>query len=355
MMKLTNDGILRINFRNSPRNDFRLQCNFKCSYCFQNCQKIKQIPFTNNHYKQTQLIWNELSKIDDQIYVRVNFNGETLIDKWAKKSAFYINQIPNVKTFEIITNNSIHPKKYVNNLDLTKTSFNCTFHPEFMSINKFIDHILFLREAGCKILANMVCFPQIIKSIPKIFKVFKKHKIDLKLQGFITIGFKYIGKHYPNDYTPNERRILKQFFYSQEEYEYMVNLKMTRGLDCYAGVDMINLFLNGIIKRCFTGEIGNFYQNNMYIKKHPLKKVFDKIISSFDNVALNKLSKKASIFSKKEQNIFELISGNIKLNTEPFPCHENNCLCYAHFIGLKEFREKYLLSERFVDNYEFKK
>lgn len=81
MVQLTKEGKLRINFRNSPYNNFRLQCNFKCSYCSQNCLKIKQIPFSLKHYQQVRIIWNELAKLDDQLLVRVNFNGETLIDK----------------------------------------------------------------------------------------------------------------------------------------------------------------------------------------------------------------------------------------------------------------------------------
>lgn len=354
MVKLTKDGILRINFRNSPYNDFRLQCNFKCSYCFQNCLRIKQIPFTIQHYQQTKLIWNELAKINDQIFVRVNFNGETLIDEWAKKCVFYINNIHNVKVLEIITNNSINPRTYINNLDLTKTTFNCSFHPEFISIQKFIENSLYLRKMGYEVLTNIVCVPQIIKLIPKIFEIFRKNKLDLKLQGFITNGFKYLGKQYPKDFNKNERQILKQYFYSLEEYEYMIDLKRTNGLDCYAGVDMINIFLDGTIKRCFTGEIGNFSQNRMNIKISLSKIIRKKFRGFFNNTTYRKFSNKANIFIRKDKNIFDLISGNINLKSDPYPCHEDSCACYAHFIGLKEFRKKFQLSEKFVDSYIIK-
>lgn len=348
MVQLTKEGLLRINFRNSPYNDFRLQCNFKCSYCFQLCLKIKQIPFTLKHFQQTKLIWNELAKIDDQILVRINFNGETIIDKWAKECMYYLNNISNVKVVEIITNNSIHPRNYINNLDVAKTTFNCSFHPEFIPIKKFIKHALFLRKEGYEVMCNVVCTPYIIKLIPKIFKMFEKNKIDLKLQSFNTIGFKYLDKEYPKDYNENELKILKRFFYSNEEYEYMVNLKRTKGLNCYAGVDMINLFLDGSIRRCFTGEIGNSSQYKRNSLSYKVNNNFKDILAY---PALMKISNRVLTFFRKEINIFDLISGKVKLKSDPYPCHMDTCPCNAHFIGLKEFREKYRLSEKFVDSY----
>ena len=75
--------------------------------------KIREIPFTEEQLVQTKKIWNLLSKIEDKIYVRVNFHGEIFADRWAKECAFYINKISIVKSFEIITINSIPPKNYM--------------------------------------------------------------------------------------------------------------------------------------------------------------------------------------------------------------------------------------------------
>jgi len=266
-----------------------------------------ECPFTEEHFQQAKSIWDELAKIEDEIMVRINFQGETFIDEWAKRCCFYINKIPNVRICEFITNNSVSPETYLGRLDLRKTSFNCSFHPEFMSIERFIENALMLRRAGCNVFANICTTPQIIAMIPEINSTFREHGICLKLQGFLAFTFHYKGKRYPAGFTVEEHRILKQYFDSPEEYAYIVDLKQTKGLDCYAGVDMINLFLNGSVSRCFTYSIGS---------------------------------------------IKDLLSGKAKLKDDPYPCHEDMCPCYAHFIGLKEFRGKHTLSEKFVDNYD---
>lgn len=48
----------------------------------------------------------------------------------------------------------------------------------------------------------------------------------------------------------------------------------------------------------------------------------------------------------------DLITGKIKLNDSPYPCHEKRCLCGAHLIGLNDFRKKHKLSKYFVDSYD---
>lgn len=306
-MKLTKNRELRINFRTDPENKRWPQCNFKCAYCTSTNLNVIQAPLNENHYQQAVYIWDKLATVEDEILVRVNLQGESLFDKVAKKCLFYINKIPNVKLFEIITNNSINPETYLHELDLTKTSFNCSFHPEFIPLKKFIKHLLIIKNNGCNVFANVVTTPQIIRKLPKLYSTFNKYDIHLKLTGLQTWGFQYNGKNYPWDFDAKQRRILKQYFDSIEEYEFMVELKRTKGLDCYAGVDMINVFLDGSIRRCFNGEIGQ---------------------------------------------IDDLISGKIKLKNDPYPCSFEICPCYADFIGLKEFREQFSLSKIFVDNYE---
>jgi len=268
--------------------------------------KVTEYAFTEEHFQQIKLIWDQLAQVQDKILVRVNFQGETLFDPWAKKGAFYINKIENVKLFEIITNNSINPNKYLHELDLEKTSFNCSFHPEFISIDKFLKHIHIMKEAGCNVFANLVGTPHNLKKIKKFFKIFKKNGIILKLQGYFSPNW-YMREGYPWDFNVKERKILEHYFDSKEEYEYMTELKETKGLDCYAGVDMVNIFLDGAVKRCFTGDIGS---------------------------------------------VTDLISGKVSLKNEAYPCHEHVCTCNAHLIGIKTFREKYRLSPVFVDNYE---
>lgn len=305
-IRLTKEGILRINFRAFADKRKKLRCNFRCSYCIQRNLKVTEHAFTDKEFQQAKKIWDMLSKIEDKVMVRVNFDGETFYDEWAKKCALYINRISNVQICEFITNNSVNPETYLDELDLTKTTFNCTYHLESMSIEQFIENALKLKYSGCDIFANICAVPQVIKKIPEIKSIFRKYDIALKTQVFTTPGYYYKGKKYPEDYTEEQRKFLKGAFDTEDEYEYSVNLKPTKGSDCWAGVDMINIFLDGSVKRCFTADIGN---------------------------------------------VKDLVTDRCKLEKKPYPCHQEQCPCYTHFIGLKEFRAKYPLSDRFVDNF----
>ncbi|MFX1392252.1 MAG: hypothetical protein ACFFAH_01640 [Promethearchaeota archaeon] len=349
MVRLTKNGILMLNFYNDINMTSSCICNFKCSYCnIRNCgTEIK--PITRQQFIQTKILWNLLAGINDRIHVRINFNGEIFVDKWAKECVFYINQIPNVDVCEIVTNNSINPKLYLNKLDLTKTSFSCSFHPEFISLQKFLKNILIIKNSGCKVHASIVCAPHIINKIPKIYHIFKNNNIILRLQAFRTQSFRYLGKKYPRDYTPQERKILKEYFYSNEEYNHKVDLKSSKGLNCFAGVDIITLSIDGSIRRCLTGKIGKNSQEKQKLFKYLPEKLNNIVDNTLKNTFLNKFTVK---FFHKETKIEDLIAGKVKLEKEPYPCHENICECLPNLSALEDFRKKYRLSKNFVDLYE---
>lgn len=277
-----------------------LICNFSCSYCC--CKGHRRHPFSERQFGQTQKIWDLLSQLEDSLLVRINFDGETLFDPWAKKCAGYISRIPNVRICEFFTNNSIPPEEYLDRIDPKNTTFNCSFHPEQISLEKFMSHIDILRKAGCEVIANMVIPPELTEEVPRICEIFKKKAIRFRpciLQGY------YRGRVYPHDYSPEQLEILKKHYYSPLEFDFMMG-RSPKGLDCYAGVDMINIFLDGSVRRCSIGKIGR---------------------------------------------VGELVSGKLKLKKTPYPCSHPDCVNFCHMIGLKEFRDQYFLFDNFVDDY----
>ncbi len=331
---------------------FKCTCNFKCSYCCINNERGRESPFTSWHFKQTKYIWDNLSKIEDKIHTRINFNGETFIDTWAKRCAFYISKIPNVEVVEIVTNNSVNPKTYLNEFNSQKVSFNCSYHPECITLENFLKNMLILKEKGYSVIANILCIPQIIKKIPRIHNFFEKREITLWLQGMKTVGYKYNGKKYPRDYTAEERKILKEYFRSEEEFDYMVNFKQTFGSKCFAGVDMLNISVEGIVRRCFTGKIGelqdpNQDSSNLLFKK--LKHIIDKQLEHpISRGFMHHILKK----HREEFKVKDITDGNVALKKEPYPCHEDICDCPVHIIGLEHMRNKYSLSSVFVGDYK---
>ncbi|RQW88298.1 MAG: hypothetical protein EHM79_06015 [Geobacter sp.] len=315
-MKLTKQGLIRINFRDFlPHENKRLRCNFRCSYC--NQKNIKQIKFSEKELLSSKRIWDKLSTVEDDIIVRLNFDGEILIDKWAREIWYHINKLPNVKISEIITNNSIDPDDYLGLISLPKASFNCSFHPEFVSLQRFINHALKLKQKGCPLFATMVVLPEMVNELTGIVMGFEDAGIlfrpllllntefyDSKLRNFWK---KIIGKSQSSrSYNLYELELIRQHYYSDLEFQFQKGRK-TSGLPCFAGVDMINVFLDGSVYRCFGAKLGT---------------------------------------------IDELCDGKIKLREEPYPCFTDTCQCPTHMIFLKDFRDKYILSDKFADHYE---
>jgi len=315
-MKLTHTGLLRINFRDFlPHEKRRLRCNFNCSYC--NQQDVQQIEFSEREFNLAKKVWSRLSALEDHIIVRLNFDGEILVDRWAREIWYHVNSMPNVRICELITNNSIDPDHYTDRLDLTKTSFNCSFHPEFIAIGRFIEHSLKLMEKGCPLFATMVVKPDMVRELAGISARFKEAGILFKplllLEATPTRGTwqRLIikasrGIFTTGPYRLHELREIRRHYYSDEEFQFQ-NGRKTRGMLCSAGIDMVNVFLDGSVMRCFGSRLGS---------------------------------------------VDELCDGAIQLRKEPYPCFAATCQCPTHMIFLQEFRDRYRLSDVFADHYE---
>ncbi len=320
-MKLTGNGLIRINYRHSiPGSNRRLRCNFNCSYCI--LRNIPQYAFSREEQRQTAGVWDALSCIEDRIIVRVNFDGESFFDPLALECCLKINRIPNVIRSEFVTNNSIDPRNYMDRLDMSKCSFNCSFHPESISREKFLEHILILKDAGCPVVATMVVAPGKVKSLSSLIEFFAQHDVLLKpllmlgpYQGYIpaylnniqSIIRRVLGKGivYPQAYSRQELKIIRKHYYSELEFKYQYG-RSPEGKLCWAGVDMINVFPDGSVLRCFNGRIGS---------------------------------------------IFDLIKGTSQLQREPYSCYADSCQCPSHMIFLDGFRKTFPLDNDFADHY----
>jgi hypothetical protein len=269
---------------------------------------VPSFPFTEEQFNHTKRIFEMLSSVEDRLMVRVNFDGETFCDKWALRCAVLANQAPNVERCEYVTNNSIPPDSYLSLLDPRKTSFNCSLHLEQMSYKLFLRNILHLKDSGCAVMVNICAVPQYIDQITAIREELSSLGIRLKVSPFLSAGRKrFQWKRYPRGYSWGERSFLKMESDSPDEYNYTVRLKRTRGRLCYAGVDMVVIYLHETVRRCFGGNIGS---------------------------------------------VEDLATGRVQLKKSPYPCETSGCPCYAHLTGLEEFRKKHVLSEVFVDNYD---
>lgn len=327
-MKVTKAGVLRINFRDFLAGDNRrVRCNYRCDYC--NQAFAREVTFTSDDFAEVCRMWNKLRDIEDRLLVKANFDGEIFADHWAQKICFYVANLPNVSRFEFITNNSVDPDVYMGYIDPAKTVFNCSFHPDFVSTSRFIEYIQKIKSYGSATFATIVVTPKMVKQLDLFVTRFRNEGILLKpllLLGWyhpdvpkvlkrihrdISRVLRVLGVQamYPAAYSKEALSIIKQYCYSDLEFEYQYG-KRTKGELCYAGVDMINLFKDGTIMRCFGGKLGT---------------------------------------------VDDLVTGRLQLAIQPYPCFAKRCQCPTHMIFLRVFRERFQLCDDFLDHYYPKK
>ncbi len=300
-MRLTSGGTLRINYRNVQDPASRLVCNFKCSYCV--TETPQRRPYDASALRQTRRIWDALETLDDTLIVRVNFDGETLIDRWAIECVLDIAGRSNVARCEVITNNSIPPRRYLGRMDTRKMSFACSFHPEYITLNRFLGNLAALRDAGCPAFVYTVATPGALNGLVPLVERFRSEGYDIRIEGLME---PYQGREYPQAYTADERSLLHEVFYSPEEFAYGIDAANPRGKPCYAGTDEITVTMDGRVARCYECEMGD---------------------------------------------VGELMDGTWTLPPDPQPCPEASCLCPAYHIYLAEFRERYTMLDAYADHY----
>lgn len=295
-MKISESGFIRINFRATDR----FACNYNCSYCglrFHSAQLLNERDFV-----EIMNIWSNLASLEDKISVKININGELFFSNYGYMIVQYISSLQNVAICEINTNASLIPLNELTKYR-DKIRFNCSFHPEFIAIDSFIENLLKVKQKGFKFFANTMAIPGKIEDLHLIFKRFKNDGIRLKLTG---LNGGYNGKEYPRAYNDFERNTIRMYMDSDEEYKLIIDWESVENELCFAGCDMINIFLDGSIKRCFYDNLGT---------------------------------------------VSDLVNGRLKLKENPYFCNNKICGCYSHIIGLKYMRDKYHISDDFVDLY----
>ncbi|MEI7451172.1 MAG: hypothetical protein WCJ75_16295 [Desulfomonile sp.] len=118
--------------------------------------------------------------------------------------------------------------------------------------------------------------------------------IEVFLQGFIG---SHEGRLYPQAYTPEQKKILRQLSYSRHDYEFFIEARKP-GF-CYSGFNSFYLDMSGIVSACGVGGWPWPIMGNLALK-----------------AAVN------------------LLPG-------PHPCVSKTCLCDTEYINTTIFFEHY--------------
>ena len=237
---------------------------------------------------------DRFAELPFRVNVRIGVGGETFINKTVVEGARRLSQHANTDTVNLISNLSFKYHQYqkiFQGFELSKLALVCSFHPtEIKDIDGWI-------ETAAK-MNNDVDLAIVLVAWPPLMDSLKANKQRLEREGLDVFVQAFHGWHeeqkYPESYSEADRDLLKSVFYSQHDYNHMVDLKQPG--DCYAGVDYIYVDINGNVSRCGT-------------YKRPLGNIF----------------------------------GEVNLLTQPAPCPGTQCWCDTENLNTVEFRETYQL------------
>ena len=191
--------------------------------------------------------------------VRIGVGGETFINKTVVEGARRLSNHDNTVAVNLISNLSFSFKQYqkiFQGFDLSRVALVCSFHPtEIKDIDRWIDTAASVNE--------IVDLAIVLVAWPPLMKDLEENKNRLEAVGLEVFVQAFHGWHeerkYPESYSAADRELLREVFYSQHDFDHMVQLKQPG--DCYAGVDYVYVDINGNVSRCGTYKtpIGNLF------------------------------------------------------------------------------------------------
>jgi tetratricopeptide (TPR) repeat protein len=246
------------------------ECNYRCSYCY--APKPEKLLFDEkNQNKALYLSLDEWIRIWDNIYgkygsCRIRLDGgepsmyPLFIELVAKVSRQHLLQIN--------TNLSFDVSEFAKVASPEMVRIDASFHPEFSTIENFVDKIKVLNECGFKLVVSCVAYPPFLDKIKEYKEPFEKLHIP-----FITHPFsgEFNGKSYPRAYEIEE--ISK--IYNLDEASRLVmgwrkgEKNITKGKFCRMGQSYGRIYPNGDVYRCCAEggmfKIGNIAQNTFQL------------------------------------------------------------------------------------------
>jgi MoaA/NifB/PqqE/SkfB family radical SAM enzyme len=226
--------------------------------------------------------------------VRIGVGGETFINKTVVEGARRLSNHDNTIAVNLISNLSFSFSQYekiFQGFDLSRVAMVCSFHPtEIKDPNRWMETAADVNRI-VDLAIVLVAWPPLMASL----KENKRRLEDLGLEVFVQAfhGW-YDEQKYPETYSASDRELLREVFYSQHDFDHMVQLKQPGA--CYAGVDYVYVDINGNVSRCGT-------------YKTPMGNLFDQL----------------------------------RLAQRPAPCPGTECWCDTENLNTVEFREHYEL------------
>lgn len=255
--------------------DIHYSCNYRCSYCFfygkwEECSKGNTYPKLDELIKK----WRHLYDLYGTC--RIDFSGgepstyPNFIDLVDELSTNHLLRITTNLSFDVQSfADRIAPK--IINKGSDRVMLNPSFHPEFESLDIFIKKLRILKQYGFTMSVTYVAYPPHLGTM-----VEAKKQIENTGANFVVQPFRgtYNGKKYPEAYTEEEKKFLKNIFnFESGVINYFVDNKIRKDKKlCRMGQMYGKIHPNGEVLRCCASgveRIGNLFDHDFKMFEEP--------------------------------------------------------------------------------------
>jgi len=265
-----------------------VECNFRCPYCYipQNLRSDYEL-FGNLDTKKVIKSFNNLKKTlminitGGEPFLHPNFIE--LCQGLTKKNYISMNtNLSNPKVFEFAE--KINPKK----VGPIFAALHITERRRLKLKEDFIKKVKLLKSKGFLVYVSQVMWPPILKELDNLYAEFEKEGIFIRSGEFVGT---YCGKSYPESYTSEEIKKMRDYNQKTVEQEKKENLPKStakiinkrkmecrfkgnisfKGMPCSAGKDLISVKYNGEVNRCPSDNktMGNLFNGKVKLLEKP--------------------------------------------------------------------------------------
>ncbi|MFH1414635.1 MAG: radical SAM protein [Elusimicrobiota bacterium] len=261
-------------------------CNFKCEYCFftqsgwENMEKLQGKPRSP---EEIDTAWKYIFGKYGEFMLYITGGEPFLYPGFVE----IVKSLSKYSFLHITTNLSYPVNDLLKAVSPERVSFNCTYHPRYMEIDRFIRRIIDVRKEGFICDVCYLAHPGQLREMLSYKKYFRASGIDMALTVF---WGNHRGIEYPKGYTEGQKlyyRYTAEWAPEQsdrnlvvtgrEKIEEQINdLDPGLSLDkmCKAGYNYATVKVNGDILRCgqLSGPLlGNIFRHDLEMLERETK------------------------------------------------------------------------------------
>jgi len=244
--------------------DLIMRCNYRCPYCFNN-NRWEELEKYNFVYSPDIYLdfWEKMYRKYGEINITIS-GGEPFVYPEFIELISYLSKF---HTLGIVTNLSWNIR-LAEKINPARVKIYPSFHTYFVSPEVFLSKLKQLASMGWEYLGVIiVAYPPFLDKLEEYVILFKNNGFYPWINPFIG---EYNGRVYPQNYSSEEKELLRKISSNIGYIEYQIDYVNTFGKLCHTGELYFRVHPDGKIYRCAgMGPIGDVTEKEFSLADTP--------------------------------------------------------------------------------------